>query len=45
LVQTSSPTPGGGVTLIDVKRVERGPMRHLIKLMHWLRRRLEATSS
>ncbi|RVD34831.1 hypothetical protein EN858_26570 [Mesorhizobium sp. M4B.F.Ca.ET.215.01.1.1] len=29
---------GGGVTLIDVKRIDRSPMRHLIKLQHWLRR-------
>ena len=28
---------GGGVTLIDVKRIDRSPMRHLIKLQHWLR--------
>ncbi|BCG95298.1 glucosamine inositolphosphorylceramide transferase family protein [Mesorhizobium sp. 131-2-1] len=31
---------GGGVTLIDVKRIDRSPMRHLIKLQHWLRKRL-----
>jgi hypothetical protein len=28
----------GNVTLIDVKRLERSPMRHLIKLERWLRK-------
>ncbi|AZO30741.1 MULTISPECIES: hypothetical protein [unclassified Mesorhizobium] len=36
---------GGGVTLIDVRRIERTPIRHLIKLQYWLRRRLEAMRS
>ncbi|MDG4883113.1 glycosyl hydrolase family 43 [Mesorhizobium sp. WSM4884] len=36
---------GGGVTLIDVRRVERSPTRHLIKLQYWLRRRLVAMPS
>lgn len=33
---------GGGVTMIDVKRIQRSPTRHLIKLQSWLRRRFEA---
>ena len=31
---------GGGVTLIDVRRFERTPERHLVKLQYWLRKKM-----
>ena len=31
---------GGGVTLIDLRRFERTPERHLVKLQYWLRKKM-----